>query len=126
MTDSPWVPSCEQWTPDKAGLPTLMMKDGTSGRTQWDQGVVTMDCSQILRPLWQSWTNFSELSRTPCKPPPASIMYTKKIKMNAMQISRQKAEIARKIAGGIEVTEGEKAKTRSVVGLNPMDLGPIL
>ena len=52
--------------------------------------------------------------------------YAKKIKMNAMQISRRKAKIARKIAGGIEVTEAEKAKTRSIVGLNPMDLGPIL
>ena len=52
--------------------------------------------------------------------------YAKKIKVNAVQISRRKAEIARKIAGGIEVTEAEKAKTRSVVGLNPMDLGPIL
>ena len=52
--------------------------------------------------------------------------YSKKIKANAKQITRRKAEIARKIAGGQEVTDEEKAKTRSVVGLNPMDLGPIL
>ena len=32
--------------------------------------------------------------------------YTKKIKMNAMQISRRKAEIARVIAGGIYVGFG--------------------
>ena len=52
--------------------------------------------------------------------------YVKKIKKNAMQISRRNAEMARKIADVIEVTEAEKAKARSVVGLNSMDLGPIL
>ena len=52
--------------------------------------------------------------------------YAKKIKANTKQVTRRKAEIARKIASGEVVTDKEKAKTRSVVGLNPMDLGPIL
>ena len=53
-------------------------------------------------------------------------VYSKKIKANAKAILRRKAEIAHKIASGEVVTEAERAKTRTVVGLNPMDLGPIL
>ena len=41
-------------------------------------------------------------------------------------ITKRKLEIARKVASDEVVTEAERAKTRSVVGLNPMDLGPIL
>ena len=52
--------------------------------------------------------------------------YAKKIKANGVNITRRKAEIARMIAAGEVVTPAERAKTRSVVGLNPMDLGPIL
>ena len=52
--------------------------------------------------------------------------YARKIKANSKAIVKRKLEIARKIAVGELVTEAERAKTRSVVGLNPMDLGPIL
>ena len=52
--------------------------------------------------------------------------WSRKIKKNTMQISRQKVEIARKLAHGESVAEDERSKTKSVVTLNPMDLGPIL
>lgn len=52
--------------------------------------------------------------------------YAKKIKANSKAIMKRKLEIARKVASGEVVTEAERAKTRSVVGLNPMDLGPTL
>ena len=50
--------------------------------------------------------------------------YAKKIKANSKVITKRKLEIARKVASGKVVTEVERAKTRSVIGLNPMDLGP--
>jgi len=52
--------------------------------------------------------------------------YAKKIKAYSKAITNHKLKIARKIASGEVVTEAECAKTRSVIGLNPMDLGPIL
>ena len=52
--------------------------------------------------------------------------YTKKIKVNSKAITKRKLEIARKAASGKVVTEAERAKTRSVVGLTPMDSGTIL
>merc|ERR1719343_1881756 len=52
--------------------------------------------------------------------------YAKKIKANAKQVQRRKAEIASKIARGEDASETELAKTSSVVGLNQIDLGPIL
>ena len=52
--------------------------------------------------------------------------YAKKIKANAKQVQRRKAEIASKVARGEATSETELAKTRLVVGLNQMDLGPIL
>ena len=52
--------------------------------------------------------------------------YAGKIKNHAREITKRKVEIARKMARREEVSESERAKTRSVVGLNPMDLGPIL
>ena len=52
--------------------------------------------------------------------------YAKKIKTNTRQILRHNDEIACKIASGEVVTEKDKAKTRLVVGINTMNLGPIL
>ena len=52
--------------------------------------------------------------------------YAKKIKANAKQVQRRKAEIASKVARGEATSETELAKTRLVVGLDQMDLGPIL
>ena len=52
--------------------------------------------------------------------------YAKKIKANSKAITKRKLKIVRKVASGEVVTEAERAKTISVINLNPMDLGPIL
>ena len=57
---------------------------------------------------------------------PTTATYAKKIKANAKHVQRRKTEIANKIARGKDDSEADLAKTRSTVGLNPMDLGPIL
>ena len=51
---------------------------------------------------------------------------SRKIEKNATQISGRKVEIARKSARGESAAEDERCKTKSVVALDPMDLGPIL
>ena len=49
-----------------------------------------------------------------------------KINTNTKKIKRLKAELAHKIGNGEEISDQDKAKTRSVGGINLMDLGPIL
>ena len=52
--------------------------------------------------------------------------YAKKIKANTKHVQMRKTEIANKIARREDDSEADLAKAHSTVGLNPMDLDPIL